>query len=157
MIRRFEASDSAAVADLIAVTMRTVNIKDYTSDYIEAILAHTGPEEIAARAEKMHMYVCEEGGRIVSCAAVAPSGERGDECCLYTVFVLPELQGRGLGRQIMDAVENDEYFLRAKRAVVPASITAAEFYRKLGYEYEGGRPALDSQLLYRLEKQRERS
>lgn len=50
-----------------------------------------------------------------------------------TVFVLPERQGRGIGRQLMLAVEAlaRDRGLRVLR--VPASLTARFFYRRLGY------------------------
>lgn len=49
-------------------------------------------------------------------------------------------------------MENDEYFLRAKRIEFPASITACDFYRKLGYSYKNGIRELDGEGHYRLEK-----
>ena len=49
---------------------------------------------------------------------------------MFNIFVLPEYQGKGVGRMIMETLENDEYFLRAKRVEIPASITACEFYKK---------------------------
>ena len=69
-----------------------------------------------------------------------------------TIFVLPEYQGKGIGTQIIHTLENDEFFLRAKRIEIPASITAVEFYRKMGYDYKNGLAELDDEQLYRLEK-----
>ena len=37
---------------------------------------------------------------------------------------------RKIGRKIIETLEKDEYFLRAKRIEVPASITAVPFYKK---------------------------
>jgi len=66
--------------------------------------------------------------------------------------VLPEFQGNGIGRAIIEALERDAYFLRAKRIEVPASITAYAFYRKMGYACKDGIEAIDQEQLYRLEK-----
>ena len=38
-----------------------------------------------------------------------------DESILLTIFVLPELHGKGIGRAMIETLEHDEYFLRAKR------------------------------------------
>lgn len=65
---------------------------------------------------------------------------------------MPEYQGKGIGRQIIYTLEHDEYFLRAKRIEIPASITAVEFYRKMGYDYKNGTAELDDKQVYRLEK-----
>ena len=35
---------------------------------------------------------------------------------------------------------------------IPASITACQFYRKLGYDYKNGIDKIDDEGLYRLEK-----
>ncbi|MCH5164760.1 MAG: GNAT family N-acetyltransferase, partial [Clostridiales bacterium] len=70
----------------------------------------------------------------------------------FTIFVLPEYQGNGIGRKIIQTLEQDEYFLRAKRIEIPASITATPFYRKMGYDYKNGISLPDSEGLVRLEK-----
>jgi GNAT superfamily N-acetyltransferase len=65
---------------------------------------------------------------------------------------LQEYQGQGIGRKIIETLEKDEYFMRAKRIEIPASITACQFYRKMGYDYKGGINTIDEEQLYRLEK-----
>ena len=53
---------------------------------------------------------------------------------------------------------NDKYqkelakILRAKRIEIPSSITACEFYRKMGYDFKNGENTIDDEQLYRLEK-----
>ena len=49
-------------------------------------------------------------------------------------------------------VESDDYFLRAKRIEIPASITACPFYKKMGYTYKNGIDIIDEEQLFRLEK-----
>ena len=71
---------------------------------------------------------------------------------LLTIFVLPELHGNGIGRYIIQTLEQDELFLRADRIEIPASITAVEFYKKQGYDYKNGISELDDEGHYRLEK-----
>lgn len=44
------------------------------------------------------------------------------------------------------------YILRARRIEIPASITACEFYKRMGYEYKDGIKKLDDEGHYRLEK-----
>ncbi len=48
--------------------------------------------------------------------------------------------------------KQDELFLRANRIEIPASITACEFYKKMGYNYKNGIDRVDDEQLYRLEK-----
>ena len=49
----------------------------------------------------------------------------------------------------------DEFYVRASRIEIPASITATEFYRKFGYDYKNGVKELDNEHHYRLEKFKE--
>ena len=130
MIRRFEEKDAVEVSNLIAQTLRTTNIKDYSSEYIENDVKILSPEYIIERSKWTHFYVVCERNRIVGCGAIGPYWGKEDESSLFTIFVLPEYQGKGIGRSIIETLEADEYFLRAKRIEIPASITACEFYKK---------------------------
>ena len=119
-IRRFQTGDAEEVSALIAKTLRTVNIKDYS--------------------------------RIVGCGAIAGYWGSKTESILLTIFVLPEYQGKGIGKLIIRTLEQDEFFLRAERIEIPASITAVDFYRKMGYDYKNGIAEIDDEQVYRLEK-----
>jgi hypothetical protein len=57
-----------------------------------------------------------------------------------------------LRREINQTLEKDEYFLKAKRIEIPASITGTPFYRKMGYDYKNGIDKPDDEGLLRLEK-----
>ncbi|MBR0302505.1 MAG: GNAT family N-acetyltransferase [Clostridia bacterium] len=151
-IRRFIDSDAAEVTEMIKTTERISNSKDYSPEYLEAICAKQTPDWAARRASRTHFYVAEEDGRIVGCGAVGPYRDKEDESALFNIFVLPEYQGRGIGRAIVETLESDEFFLRAKRVEIAASITGVGFYRKLGYDFKDGKKELDDGMLYHLEK-----
>lgn len=151
-IRRFIDKDAEQTAQMIAKTLRTTNIKDYSHEEIEALVLAISPETLLERSKGGHMYVVCDGERIVGCGAVAGYWGSTTESILLTIFVDPDYQGNGIGRKIIETLESDEYFLRAKRIEIPASITAVDFYRKLGYDYKNGLAELDDERLYRLEK-----
>ena len=151
-IRRFKETDAQEVSALIAKTLRTTNIRDYSPEFIENEVKILTPEYIAWRASWTHFYVACEEGEIVGCGAIGPYWGSETESSLFTIFVLPEHQGRGIGRKIIETLEQDEFALRAKRIEIPASITACEFYRKMGYDYKSGVNQEDEEGLYRLEK-----
>ena len=150
--RRFEPADAEAVSVLITRTLRTTNIRDYGAEYIENHCTLFTPEKVLVRAGWSHFYVFCDGNQIVACGGVAPYEGRLDECFLLTIFVLPEYQGRGIGRKIIETLEADEYALRSKRIDLPASITGRDFYLKFGYAYKGGIKDLYPDRCYRLEK-----
>ena len=153
-IRRFQESDAEAVSALLAVTLRTTNIKDYSSEYIENQIKMHQPQNILEWASWTHFYVVCDDEKIVGSGAIGPYWGKTDESCLFTIFVLPEYQGNGIGRKIIQTLEQDEYFLRAKRVEIPASITATPFYRKMGYNYKNGITTPDAKGLLHLEKSR---
>lgn len=153
-IRRFEEKDAQAVSALIAKTLRTTNIKDYSSEFIENEVKILTPEYIAWRASWTHFYVVCEGNEIIGCGAIGPYWGSKTESSLFTIFVLPAYQGKGIGRKIVKTLEQDEFACRASRIEIPASITACEFYRKMGYDYKHGANTVDEEGLYRLEKYR---
>ena len=151
-IRLFQQGDAIEVAQLVAKTLKASNSKDYSTEYIDDNIASHSAEVLIERAKEGHMYVVCDKERIVGCGAIAGYWGSTTESILLTIFVLPEYQGNGIGNQIIHTLEQDEYFLRAKRIEIPASITAVEFYRKMGYNYKNGIAELDDEQVYRLEK-----
>ena len=154
IIRRFEEKDAGAVSGLIAETLRKTNRKDYSEEYLEDIIRHLQPDDILALAGWQHFYVAEEDACVIGCGAIGPYWGKMDESSLFTDFVHPDHQGRGIGRRIMETLERDAYFLRAKRVEIPASVTAAPFYLKMGYTFKNGVTVPDEEQLLRMEKHR---
>lgn len=153
-IRRFEEQDAREVSELIRKTIRISNTKDYPVELMEQLIEAESPEHVLERASWTHFYVAEEQDNIIGCGAIGPYWGKEDESSLFTIFVLPEYQGKGIGRAIIDTLEKDEFFLRAKRIEIPASITGVPFYLKMGYNYKNGNTEPDEEHLIRLEKRR---
>lgn len=152
IVRRFQESDAVQVSNLIIKTLRITNSKDYSAEYIENIVKAFTPEDVMKRASGTHFYVVCQDHFIVGCGAIGSYWGSKEESSFFTIFVLPEYQGKGIGKKIIEALESDEYFLRAKRIEIPASITACQFYRKMGYNYKNGVDKPDEEQLIRLEK-----
>lgn len=152
--RAFQKEDAAEVSALITKTLRITNSKDYSPEHIERDVAQFTPEKVIQRASWTHFYVFCDGETIVGCGAIGPYWGSETESSLFNIFVLPEYQGKGVGRRIIETLEKDAYALRARRIEIPASITACPFYRKMGYRFKNGIAAVDEEQLYRLEKER---
>ncbi len=151
-IRLFKQEDAIETAQVIAETLRKSNSKDYSPEYINDNISSHSPDVLIERAKQSHMYVVCDKERIVGCGAIAGYWGSITESILLTIFVLPEYQGKGIGKLIINTLEQDKFFLRAKRIEIPASITAIDFYRKMGYDYKNGISELDDEQVYRLEK-----
>jgi len=154
-IRRLMNEDAQAVSELIIATIRISNVRDYPAELMEELVKTQTPEHILQRASWTHFYVVEESGSIIGCGAIGPYWGKTDESSLFSIFVHPDHQGKGIGRAIMETLEQDEFALRARRIEIPASITGLPFYRKMGYSFKDGRETVDEEQLYRLEKFRD--
>lgn len=152
--RVFKDTDANAVADLVKKTMLTTNIRDYSREYVENDLKHLTAEDFIQRAKNFHCYVFLEdtNNQIIAVGSIGPYWDKEDESSLFNIFVLPAYQGHGVGRQLMQVLEEDSYFKRATRIEIPASITGLKFYEKMGYSFKNGNELLDDEQLYRLEK-----
>ena len=155
LIRKFKEEDAQEVSRLIIKTLRISNTKDYPAEMMEELALRMRPDNILDRASRTHFYVVEDDDAIVGCGAIGPYWDKEDESTLFNIFVLPECQGRGIGKKIVETLEQDSYALRAKRIEVPASITGLPFYLRIGYQYKNGVAKLDEDQLYKMEKYRE--
>ena len=137
-IRLFIEADAEAVQNIIHRGLREVNCKDYPADLMEEYCAYFTLEKIKSQAKSAHMYVAVSGDEIVGTGSIAPYWGSEKESILLTIYVLPEMIGQGIGSAIINALEQDEYFLRANRIEIPSSITAVKFYQKMGYSPKNG-------------------
>ena len=151
-VRKFQTGDEYAVSDVICTTLSVSNSKDYSPDFIEENIKSHTPEVIASRAAESHFYVAVDGRKIIGCGGITGYWGSETESYLVSDLVLPGYQGRGIGRRIIETLEADEYFLRAWRTEVGSSLTAVDFYLRMGYKYKNGIAAPDEYGVVRLEK-----
>lgn len=139
VIRLITDKDYESVADMIGRAVSgSAFEKFYPKQSIEYIKGCFNVEGVKDRASWTHFYVMEFDGKIVGCGAIGPYYGSETESSLFNIFVDSAYQGQGLGRKIIETLEKDEYFIRAKRIEIPASMSAIPFYRKMGYEHKNG-------------------
>lgn len=151
-IRRFISEDADEISKLIGRNFLEVNSKDYPIEEMKEKALAFSPEKIKDRAGKGHTYVVCDNDVVIGTGTISDYWGSKTESIILTIFVLPEYHGKGIGRKIIEALENDELFLRADRIEVCASITACGFYEKCGYKYKESVKQLDKEGHYRMEK-----
>ena len=154
-LRRYRKGDEVAVSDVICTTLTISNRKEYSPAFIEENIRSHSPEMIAARARNAHFYVACDGDTVVGCGEITGYWDSTEESYLTSIFVLPDYQGKGVGRKIVETLEADEYFSRAWRTEVGSSLTAVHFYEKMGYKYKNGVAEPDKYGVVRMEKRKE--
>ncbi len=152
IIRKYAEKDSEAVLNLIHRNSLEINSEDYGLEFMQKFVDICDAAWLTKRASFCHMYVAEENGCIVGVGGISSYYGSLTESILLNVFVLPEYHGIDIGKKIVQTLENDEYGIRAKRIEVPSSITAKDFYYKLGYKFKNGIEELDEEKHYRMEK-----
>ena len=152
--RLFKNSDANEVANLVKETMLTTNIKDYSKEYLNNDLKRLTAQDFITKATYFHCYVFIDDtvNTIIAVGSIGAYWGKKDESSLFNIFVSPTYQKQGIGKQLIQVLEQDVYFKRAKRIEIPASITALGFYQKMGYTFKNGNNIIDDEQLYRLEK-----
>lgn len=125
-IRQAREADADAISDVIVQALRLSNAADYPPQVIERVAANFDAAGVRRLMASREMFVALDGARVVATASLA-----GD--VVRSVFVLPELQGRGVGKALMRYVEGVAQAAAVQCLRVPASLTAVPFYSALGY------------------------
>lgn len=154
LIRRFEDSDAEVVSNIICRNLLEVNIRDYKLEAMQYLCTFNSPDEVKKNAKERHSYIAIMDGVIVGTGSIGME-EKPFVSMIHSVFILPEIQGKGIGRCILNTIEQDAFFINSKLVKVYASITALDFYLKMGYLHEYGQAKLTEHDNYHLLKTRE--
>ncbi len=125
-ITRYRPDDLDEVHGLIVQTIRASYPAHYPPRAVEFFLNHHPPEKIAADGASAFVIVARLDEQMVGTATLALDS-------LARVFVLPELQGQGIGKLLMDRIESEARSSGLKRLVLDASLPALRFYEARGY------------------------
>ena len=139
IIELIKESEIQEVCDMM---VRACQYSDFAKFYpqssFDAVFEETNYEHIKQRAEYGHFYVIKDNRKIIGCGGIAAYWDSITESWIHTIFVAPEYQRKGVGRKIIEFLENDEYAKRANRIEIHSAMSAIPFYRKLGYEHKDG-------------------
>lgn len=129
-IRQANRGDAEAISLIIVSALRASNAGDYSPEIIARLEKNFDPQAIEALLEKRRVYVAFMSGHIVGTASLEASSVR-------TVFVAPEMQGCGVGRRLLQEIENTARIAGLPVLTVQSSVTAEPFYSKLGFTLVG--------------------
>lgn len=128
-VRLFETQDAEQIARLFYETVREVNVHDYSIAQVKA----WAPDDIYFRnwaevcSSDRFTYVADEQGVIAGFGELEPNGHID---CFYCH---KNYQGRGVGRQLYQAIEAKALELSIHRLFAEVSITAKPFFQQMGF------------------------
>jgi GNAT superfamily N-acetyltransferase len=129
-VRAFTAADADAVAALIRATLLTSNASDYPREVLESLADWYHAEGLVSRLGLAHRLVATASGEIVGTAAVREGHVEG-------FFVAPTAQGRGVGVQLLAALEDAARLDGVAELLLESSLTAIPFYTHNGFVATG--------------------
>lgn len=141
------------ISNLIIQDLLTVNSNDYGIERVKKMAEDFTVEKLQnSLSKRKKVFVALIDDNIVGTAGIDKSWYSDDEYWILTVFVKPENHGQGIGKKLIEKVEEYATTLPVKKLIIPASITAHEFYYKLGYKYKDGKKELNDEDMYIMEK-----
>ena len=152
-IKEFEEKDVNQVSNIIIKNLLEINSKDYGIEKAKKMAEDFLPQKLKEILKnRKKVYVAIENGEIVGTAGIDKSWYNNDEYYILTVFVKPEKHGKKIGTHLIKQIEEYAKENNIHKLVVPASITAHNFYYKLGYRYKNGKKELNEEEMYIMEK-----
>ena len=109
-IQRFEEKDAEEIVKLIHRAMFETNIFDYSKEDLVKDAENITVPSIIERASWTHFYVFRDEETIIATGAIGPYWDSLTESSFFTIFVLSEYQGRGIGKLIINTLEDDEFY-----------------------------------------------
>ena len=126
-IRDARKGDAAGISEVIIAALRETNAKDYSPMVIAQVETSFSPIAVKALMERRKVFVALLDQELVGTASL-------DGTVVRSVFVAPAHQSKGIGRQLMAAVEKAAIDAGITLLSVPSSVTAESFYSRLGFK-----------------------
>ena len=152
-IQEYDENYVEQISTLITRNLLEINVKDYGVEKVQEMAKDFTVEKLKdALKNRKKVFVAIKDNEVVGTAGIDVSWYNPDEYYILTVFVKPENHGEGIGRLLIKAIEDYAIHSNFKKLIIPASITAHEFYYKLGYRYKDDQKILNEENMYLMEK-----
>jgi N-acetylglutamate synthase-like GNAT family acetyltransferase len=125
-VRPAGAGDANDISHVIIRALRETNARDYTPEIIARVELSFSPSAVQQLIEQRDVLVGLIDHRIVGTASL-------DGQTVRTLFVSPDVQGRGMGRLLMQVVEATARARHIAILRVSSTVTAEAFYARLGF------------------------
>ncbi len=125
-IRKFVNKDAKKVSFLIRKNLLEVNSKYYPKTVINFMQKYFTPKKIIEDSKRRRTFVALQNKSIVGTLSFDKKG-------VHAVFVNPKYHNKGIGKLLMNYIENAARKKGYKTIKLASSKNAVGFYQKLGY------------------------
>jgi len=126
IIRGFESGDASDVSQLVIDNLMLVNSRNYGEEAARQLARFYSPQLLLEYAQNGGVCVAVEHSTIIGTATL-------DQDRVRNVFVRVDHHKRGIGKILMQHIEDIARQQGEVRLVLRASLSAVVFYQKLGY------------------------
>jgi GNAT superfamily N-acetyltransferase len=127
-IRKAEPAEASIIGPLVQRTIRARNAADYAPAIIEMMCSNFAPDKFLERMAERDVFAAVQDGEIVGTVSFSRARSK-----LYSLFIEPHVQRGGIGRRLVDHIEQHAKNLGCIELQLSAAITAKPFYDRLGY------------------------
>lgn len=124
MIRKFNTQDAEKVSQIILECIE--NSLNYKEKNKEFMIMMSQPEKLIEKSLKVDFFVNEYKGEIIGTGCF----DKGE---IRTMFLLPKLQGKGFGKEMLNFLIKYAKSKGYKKVFLYSSPEAEGFYKKYGF------------------------
>lgn len=160
-IKEYEEKYAKEMSEIILSNLYTITIKDHGQEVVDRISRHFTEEEIKKNFPKrIKCFVAVDRDKVLATASLDKvNGMYGvqaenleNKYVILTVFTHLEYQKRGIGKTLIQKIDEYAEEIGADEVIIPASVYGLEFYRKLGYDFYNGNSSQNEDGEYILSK-----
>ena len=125
-IKKARLDQTDEINEIVGKTIKEIYSKYYSNEVVDFFLELHSRDNINNDISKDNTYVIGCGSTILGTGTI-------DQNTISRVYITPDSQHQGIGTKLMDYLEK-EIIKNYSHVNIDASLPAAEFYRKRGYE-----------------------
>ena len=126
-IRKARLNQTDEVNEIVSKTIKEIYLKYYSNEVVDFFLELHNRDNIINDISEGNTYV-------IGCEAAILGTGTINQNTISRVYITPNNQHEGIGTKLMDFLEK-EIIKNYSYVNIDASLPAAEFYRKRGYEF----------------------
>jgi GNAT superfamily N-acetyltransferase len=149
LIRRMQASDVKAVADLALRSYDGVLAEYHSPPVVARFRNEVTVESLLQQMEWKRLFVVEDAGEVIATGAVANFDSPEEPKHVVSQFyVRPDRQSRGVGKHLLGHLIAVAADLGADILHVPSSRNAVRFYGRAGFVVDDLQPSADLEITW---------